>query len=93
MKIEVRKDIILMSDLKWDLYCLVDRIFHPEKYCEHENVEKVIRKITDRWKSKCNTKSERKAVTLFVNEVRHLPDCDRAEAEKSIIEQIRKKYK
>lgn len=22
MKIEVRKDIIMMSDLKWDIYCL-----------------------------------------------------------------------
>lgn len=82
-----------MSDLKWDLLCLVDRLFHPEKYCDHENVSKSISNIVKRWKSHCSSNGERWQITEFINQINNIPDCDRAEAEKSILEQIRKKYK
>ncbi len=38
-------DIPMMSDYKWQLNCLNDRLEHPEKYSKTENVEETIKKL------------------------------------------------
>ena len=40
-----RLDIPFMSDYKWQLICLNDRIEHPELYEKTENVPEVIEKL------------------------------------------------
>lgn len=38
-------DIPQMSDYKWQLNCLIDRLEHPEKYADSENVEEHITQL------------------------------------------------
>ncbi len=38
-------DIPMMSDYKWQFNCLLDRLEHPEKYREFENVEETIERL------------------------------------------------
>lgn len=43
--------VTMMSDYKWQLDCLIDRLFHPEKYEKTENVLKRIAHLVD-WLNK-----------------------------------------
>lgn len=74
-----------MSDIKWDLLCLTDRLFHPEKY--GGNAEGTITKICQRLKL---GKSEEQIVSIneFVENVRRIPKEKQEEAEQSIRRQI-----
>ncbi len=89
---EGERVIETMSDVKWDMLCLTDRLFHPEKYAACENIERSIRKITERIKRACASRVNRAEVTLFIEECRKLQPEEKEEAEKSILRQIADTY-
>lgn len=74
-----------MDDCKWDLLCLVDRLFHPYKY---EDVEDSIIKISNRLKSRCNNNRQRTSVDIFIADIKALPDDMKEETEFNILNQL-----
>lgn len=82
-----------MSDFRWVILCLIDRLFHPKRYtADGENVSEAIESLTAQLvnmtpeEMKMPLITELEALQQYVND---LPEEAKPEAEKHIIKATR----
>lgn len=88
--------VATMPDIAWDLYCIVDRYFHRDKYEFREKVDMTIKLIIKRLKRACINDIQKKELNNFLKYVKKaakkVPPPHRDDVEKKILQEIAEKY-